>query len=109
VCLFDCIEWLRERLQQWQDEAAAAAAEAAALAAALEQQAQLGSGQRDDADDSSSSSTSSRHGSDDLEDWHTDPSLLQAPESGDKVRCNPARVWLGAQRVQWPPRHQQYR
>lgn len=43
VCLFDCIEWLREQLQQWQDEAAAAE-----LAAAAEQQLGVGSSDGDD-------------------------------------------------------------
>lgn len=64
VCLFDCIEWLREQLQQWQDDAAAAEA----LAASAEQ---LGV-------------SSSRQDSSDGE-WHSDEEwgleLQQLPEA----------------------------
>jgi hypothetical protein len=69
VCLFDCIEWLREQLQQWQDEAAAAD-----LAASTQQ---LGL---------SSSRHGSSGGSSDDEDYMGDdydlePHLRNLPES----------------------------
>lgn len=68
VCLFDCIEYLREQLQQWQE--AADAAEAAALAATLEQAARLSSSDGDE------------------DDWGADAAAF--PESGVRVR---GAVW----------------
>jgi hypothetical protein len=65
VCLFDCIEWLREQLQQWQDQAAAELTEAAE---------RLGLGSSDD-DDAAESD----------EDW--DPELQQLPEASTSQVC----------------------
>lgn len=69
VCLFDCIEWLREQLQQWQDEAAAAD-----LAGSVGQLAL------------SSSRAGSNAGSSDAEEWppdgeEWDPDLQHLPEA----------------------------
>lgn len=72
VCLFDCIEWLREQLQQWQDDAAAVA-----LAAAAEQQLGLGL--------SSSRQGSSEGDWDSEEEW--DPELQQLPEASTSQVC----------------------
>jgi hypothetical protein len=63
VCLFDCIEWLREQLQQWQDAAAAAEA----LAASAEQ---MGLGSRQGSNDGEWQSE---------EEW--DQELQQLPEA----------------------------
>lgn len=72
MCLFDCIEWLREQLQQWQDQA-----QAAELAVSAEQ---LGLGSSDEGD---------AGGSD--EDW--DSELQQLPEaSTSQVRLTTAMV-----------------
>lgn len=80
VCLFDCIEWLREQLQQWQGDAQAAAA---AAAAAPDQQLAL---------HASGGAGSSGSGSDaELGSWQQDddwdPSLHSVQDSTGQVGC----------------------
>lgn len=64
--MFNCIEWLREQLQQWQDQAEAQAAQ---LAAAVQDRLAVGSSSQEDSD----------------EEDELDESLHALPESAGRV------------------------
>lgn len=92
VCLFNCIEWLREQLQQWQDAAAAAA-----LAADLQDNAALHDGHEPEASNEEDGAAYS----DDYDDGELDTELQHLPESQGRVSRPTYYVFS------WPVRNSQ--